>query len=78
MLALMSHPSFAVYVLPFALEMLGFYRTFMDLGGFAGPIVLLFVYASWSSQAAFWVAVLINIVNILLLITVKIKPVSNH
>jgi len=57
--------------------MLGFYRTFMDLGGFAGPIILLSVYASWSSQAAFWVAVLINIVNILLLITVKIKPVSN-
>jgi len=57
--------------------MLGFYRTFMDLGGFAGPIALLFVYASWSSHAAFWAAVFINFVNMLLLITIRIKPASN-
>jgi len=56
---------------------LGIYRTFMDLGGFAGPIALLFVYTSWSSHAAFWVAVFINFVNMLLLITVRIRPVSN-
>ena len=55
---------------------LGIYRTFMDLGGFVGPIALLLVYESGSPYAAFWVAVLINFVNILLLATVKIKSAS--
>lgn len=56
---------------------LGFYRTFMDLGGFAGPILLVLVYASWSSHAPFWAAVLINLMNVLLLVAVKIKPAAN-
>lgn len=56
---------------------LGLYRTFMDLGGFLGPMILMFVYASWNSHATFWTAVLINLVNILLLTAVRIKPAPN-
>lgn len=55
---------------------LGLYRTFMDLGGFIGPIFFMFVYTILSSHTAFLVASSINVLNIFLLTLSSIKSSS--
>lgn len=53
---------------------IGLYRTFMDLGGFTGPIVFMLVYTSLNPRAAFFVALGINLLNIVLLASIRMKP----
>jgi MFS family permease len=43
---------------------IGLYRTFMDMGGFLGPIMFMGVYTGFGSRFAFLLAMCINIVNI--------------
>ena len=43
---------------------IGLYRTFMDVGGFLGPIVFMSVYSIYDTRTAFLLAVCINILNI--------------
>jgi MFS family permease len=52
---------------------LGLYRTFMDLGGFFGPMVLLMVY-NLSPHASFIAALGINLANVTLLLFLRMKP----
>jgi len=50
---------------------LGFYRTFMDLGGFIGPMAFMLIYSSINPSTAFLVAIGINIMNIILLTFIR-------
>lgn len=43
---------------------IGLYRTFMDIGGFLGPIVFMAVYSDYGARVAFLLAMCINLVNI--------------
>jgi DHA1 family multidrug resistance protein-like MFS transporter len=51
----------------------GLYRTFMDAGGFFGPIIFMILYSNYVSLTPFYVATGILIVNILLVLTMKTK-----
>jgi len=53
---------------------LGLYRTFMDLGGFLGPMVFMFIYNSLNASFSFYTALAINLFNAVLLIFLRIKP----
>lgn len=48
---------------------IGLYRTFMDVGGFIGPVAFMFVYTVFNSRSAFLTAFGINIISIILLIS---------
>jgi MFS family permease len=52
---------------------IGLQRTFMDMGGFIGPLALILVYSSLGSRTAFLVGVVIEVMNIVLLIMMREK-----
>ncbi len=54
----------------------GLYRTFMDLGGFFGPIIFMIIYSGYAALTPFYVATGILIVNIVLVLFMKSKPVT--
>ena len=49
----------------------GLYRTFMDIGGFFGPIVFMIIYNQYPPLTAFYVGIGILLVNIILVLTAK-------
>ena len=54
----------------------GLYRTFQDIGGFAGPILFMMLYNGFGPLAAFYVAAAVNVVNVGLIMAYKSKPVQ--
>jgi len=50
---------------------IGLYRTFMSVGGLVGPILFMSIYSGLGAGYAFFTAVGINVVNIILLATIK-------
>ena len=52
----------------------GLYRTFQDIGGFAGPILFMMIYNGFGPLAAFYVAAAVNVLNVGLIIVFKTKP----
>ena len=52
----------------------GLYRTFHDIGGFAGPILFMMIYNGFGPLAAFYVAAAVNVLNVGLIIVFKTKP----
>jgi MFS family permease len=52
----------------------GLYRTFQDIGGFAGPILFMILYNRFGPLSAFYIAAAVNIVNVGLLLAFKLKP----
>jgi MFS family permease len=51
---------------------IGIYRTFMDIGGFAGPIIFMVVYA-YNSIAPFYLGAALSIINLLFISLIKTK-----
>jgi len=49
----------------------GFYRTFMDIGGFLGPILFMLVFSSYSPSTTFYLGALFMLIDILLVARVK-------
>ncbi|TRO51202.1 MFS transporter [Candidatus Bathyarchaeota archaeon] len=56
----------------------GLYRTFMDVGGFLGPIVFMMLYLQFTSLTPFYVATGIIILNISMILITKTKPASTE
>jgi len=54
----------------------GLYRTFQDIGGFAGPILFMMLYNGFGPLTAFYVAAAVNVVNVGLIMAYKSKPVQ--
>ncbi|TRO52962.1 MFS transporter [Candidatus Bathyarchaeota archaeon] len=54
----------------------GLYRTFMDVGGFLGPIVFMILYLQFTSLTPFYVAAGIITLNISMILITKTKPAS--
>jgi len=54
----------------------GLFRTFQDIGGFAGPILFMVLYNGFGPLAAFYVAAAVNVVNVGLIMVYKSKPVQ--
>ena len=52
----------------------GLYRTFQDVGGFAGPILFMMLYNGFGPISAFYVAAAVNVVNVGLIFAFKSKP----
>jgi DHA1 family multidrug resistance protein-like MFS transporter len=50
---------------------IGLYRTFMSVGGVAGPIVFTSIYDGLGAQSVFFTAVAINVFNAFLLLTIR-------
>jgi len=57
---------------------IGLYRTFMDIGGFAGPVLFMIAFDNFGSTSPFYFAAAILMLNVLLLTTVKIHPSSRE
>jgi len=55
---------------------IGLYRTFMDVGGFLGPLVFMFAYTEYSRFTPFYIGSVINFLNIGLIIMAKTRSVS--
>jgi len=49
----------------------GLYRTFMDIGGFLGPILFMLVFSSYSPSTTFYLGALFMLIDILLVARVK-------
>jgi DHA1 family multidrug resistance protein-like MFS transporter len=54
----------------------GLYRTFMDIGGFFGPIIFMILYTRFTPLTPFYVATAIILVNISMILITKTKPAS--
>jgi MFS family permease len=52
---------------------MGLFRTFMDVGGFIGPILFMFLLIDISPQIAFYFGMALNIFNVFLIMTVRPK-----
>jgi MFS family permease len=52
----------------------GLYRTFQDIGGFAGPILFMMFFSVLGSVSAFYIAAFVNVLNIGLLLMFKSGP----
>ena len=53
---------------------IGLYRTFMDIGGFIGPIAFMIVYTSVSFTSTFYLGAAISLMAVLLSVTIRTKP----
>ena len=49
----------------------GLYRTFMDAGGFLGPIIFMMVYSGFDPLMPFYLGFVICIVNSILIVKIK-------
>jgi MFS family permease len=54
----------------------GLYRTFMDIGGFFGPIIFMMLYLEFTPLTPFYVAAAIIITNISMILITKTKPTA--
>lgn len=54
----------------------GLFRTFQDIGGFAGPILFMILYNGFGPVAALYVAAAVNFVNVGLIMAYKSKPIQ--
>ena len=54
----------------------GLYRTFMDIGGFLGPILFMLVFSSYSPSTTFYLGALFMLIDILLVARVKEPPIE--
>jgi len=52
---------------------IGLYRTFMDIGGFAGPLLFMLIYNNLSANAIFYIGATLNILNIIIISTIHTK-----
>ena len=52
---------------------IGLYRTFMDAGGFVGPIIMLFAYNNFGPISSFLLAMAILITNVILMATLRVR-----
>lgn len=52
---------------------IGLYRTFMDVGGFTGPMAFMLIYTGFSPRTPFFVALGINLMNVVLLASTRTK-----
>jgi MFS family permease len=50
---------------------IGLFRTFMSVGGFLGPIIFASIYDGFGVSYAFLAAVVLNVINLVLLVTIK-------
>ena len=50
---------------------IGLYRTFMDIGGFIGPILFMLVFSRFSPVTTFYFGMLFMFINVILLSMVK-------
>lgn len=55
---------------------IGLYRTTMDVGGFAGPIVLLFAYSNLGATSPFLISATLLIVTLILMATTRSRKVE--
>ena len=53
---------------------IGLYRTFMDIGGFIGPIAFMIVYTSFSFTSTFYLGAAISLMAVFLSVTIRTKP----
>jgi MFS family permease len=49
----------------------GLYRTFMDFGGFFGPLIFMFVFTNFSPNITFYLGVFLSFINIMLITNVN-------
>jgi len=54
----------------------GLYRTFMDVGGFLGPMVFMLVYTRYGPLTPFYVGVAVNLFNAVLISMARIRRVA--
>jgi DHA1 family multidrug resistance protein-like MFS transporter len=54
----------------------GFFRTFQDIGGFLGPLVLMTIYANTSPVVPFYLAAGISLSNIISISTIKVPMIA--
>ena len=52
---------------------IGLYRTFMDIGGFLGPLFFMLIFGSLGAHASFLFAIAILTLNIIFLMTIRRK-----
>jgi len=57
---------------------IGLYRTFMDIGGFTGPILFMLLYNSYGALSVFYVGSALNLLNILLMATFRTRSESQQ
>jgi DHA1 family multidrug resistance protein-like MFS transporter len=51
----------------------GFYRTFNDMGGFVGPIAYMLIYGVFRAATVFQLCAVLNLFSIILVLTLRIK-----
>jgi MFS family permease len=51
----------------------GLFRTFMDIGGFLGPIIFMLVFTEINPVSTFYLGVILSLVNIILITMVKVS-----
>ena len=51
----------------------GIFRTFQDIGGFAGPIAFMLIYGSFKAINVFYLCAILNLFNIALVLTLRTK-----
>jgi len=54
----------------------GLYRTFMDLGGFMGPMVFMLAYSRFGPVSPFYVGAAVNMFNAALILVARIRRVA--
>ncbi len=54
----------------------GLYRTFVDFGGFMGPIAFMIIYKNYSPVTPFHLGVALCVVNIVLIGTTKTRKAA--
>jgi MFS family permease len=50
----------------------GLFRTFMDMGGFLGPIIFMLVFKQINPTSTFYLGIVLSLVNIFLVTRVKV------
>ena len=62
---------FEVVLPEFRGSAIGIFRTFMDCGGFFGPLILIFILNSMGTKITFFSAIVLLLINILFTISIK-------
>ena len=57
---------------------IGLYRTFQDIGGFAGPVIFMLVYSGFGATTAFYLGAALNLFNIVLMVTFRTHPTDGY
>ena len=51
----------------------GIFRTFQDIGGFAEPIAFMLLYGSFKATNVFYLCAILNLFNVALVLTLRTK-----